>query len=205
MSGSVLKIEGLSKSFHRNQVLKNVDLTFLPGEVHVLVGENGAGKSTILKLIMGLYRQDSGEILLNGEPCVSHTPLEARRRGIAMVYQELSLLPEMSVFDNIFLGNESIWKAGLINRQEMRGRLKEKCTQFGVVLDPDELVKNLPLSKKLMVEVVKVLITEPDVVLFDEATSALDTEEVQCLANIIKILREQNKTYFHLSQDGRGL
>lgn len=199
MTGIVLCTEGLTKSFNKNRVLNNVSLTFLPGEVHTIVGENGAGKSTLLKLIMGIYQPDSGAILLNDETCVFHTPIEAKKHSMAMVFQELSLLPEMTVFDNVFLGNEEINKGHIIEKQKMANHLRGKCVEYGIEIDTDELVKNLPLSKQLMVEVLKALMTDPDLIIFDEATSALDNREVYTLFQIIRTLKEQNKTIIFIS------
>ena len=196
--GSKLEIIELSKSFFSNEVLKKVNLTFEPGKVHVLLGENGAGKSTILKLIIGQYPFDSGEILYNDQSIAYTSPLEARKNGIAMIYQELSLLPEMTVLDNVFLGG-GITKAGILSRKSMEKRFSEVCEEYGITVDKDALVKSIPLSKQIMVEVLKALITDPKVIFFDEATSALDSDEVQCLFNVIRKLKNKNRVIVFIS------
>lgn len=198
MKEAALHIAGLSKSFFRNQVLKKVDIDFYPGEVHVLLGENGAGKSTIFKLIMGQFQPDEGTMTYKGVPITFANPLEAQHNGIAMVYQELSLLPEMTVFDNVFLGREPTVR-GLISQKQKRAVYDRVCAKYHIDLDRNEMVRNLPLSRKLMVEVLKVLISDPQVVLFDEATSALDSREVEALFEIIRQLKKENKTIVFIS------
>lgn len=195
---SSLEVCHLTKSFFSNTVLKNVDAVFHPGEVHVLLGENGAGKSTILKLIVGQYPFDSGEIIYKGRSVAFSSPLEARNNGIAMIYQELTLLPEMSVLDNVFLGKE-ITEKGIISRKKMKEQYEKICKEYQIQLDMNEIVKNLPLSKKIMAEVLKALVIDPEVIFFDEATSALDSNEVQCLFNIIGLLKKKNRVIVFIS------
>ncbi len=193
-----LEIKGLVKSFGKNRVLSNVDIVFAPGEIHALVGENGAGKSTILKILMGQFPFEGGSIHYGDEEIRFPSPFEARKNGFAMVYQELTLLREMSVIDNIFLGDQPV-KGGLIAQKKQRERFEELLKQYDMDIPGDELVKNLPLSKQCMVEVLKVLEADPDVVIFDETTSALDNEEVEKLFRILRTLKSANKIILFIS------
>lgn len=199
MEFNLLEVRGVSKAFAATQALKNMNVTFLPGKVHVLIGENGAGKSTLLKIISGFYRADEGGILLGGTECRFHSPQDARAASIGMVYQELTLLPEMTVMDNLFLGTERLGLAHMLNKKEMRRIFAEKNREYGLKLPPDALVGSLSLSQQQLVEVLKVLIEDPAVYIFDEATSALDNTEVQTLFSIISRLREKGKTILFIS------
>ncbi|MCC8180343.1 MAG: sugar ABC transporter ATP-binding protein [Planctomycetes bacterium] len=194
-----LAVRNIAKSFAATKALKGVSIAFEPGTVHVLIGENGAGKSTLLKIVSGLYPPDSGEILLDGKPVRFSSPHEARAARIAMVFQELTLLPDMTVMDNLFLGAEQAGVGGLLRRAEMRRIFKEKSRKYGLDLPADEVVRNLPLSRQQLVEALKALMGDPEIIIFDEATSALDNAEVEILFSIIASLKNEGRTVIFIS------
>lgn len=196
---NMLEVKHIVKSFHQFPVLEDVSITFLAGTVHILMGENGAGKSTLLKIISGNYPADSGKLYIDGAYVSFKTPLEAKKQGIAMVYQELTLLPELTVLDNLFLGSENTGRTGLIDRKKQRRRFNEVSNEYGIQVDENALVRNLPLSKQCMVEILKALMTDSDIFLLDEATSALDTQEVKLLFKVIRKLKQKGKAIIFIS------
>ncbi len=146
MAETVLSVSGICKQFNGIPVLKNVDLEIRRGEIHALMGENGAGKSTIIKIITGVYAKDAGEIFVEGNPVEIHSRKDAKDCGISVIYQELSLVPAMSVTENIFLGQE-IMKRGLPDKKAMRARVQELVDYYGFGLDPDAVVGTLGMGK----------------------------------------------------------
>lgn len=194
-----LKVTHITKNFGPNTVLSDISMTFYPGEVHVLMGENGAGKSTLLKIIAGYHSPDTGTVALNERELSLRSPMDSRKCGISMVYQELTLLPEMTVFDNLFLGVEQYAPSGFIKTRSQYNRLKEVSERYQIPVNEKALVKNLSLSEQCMTEVLKALITDPEVILFDEATSALDSKEVSRLFDVIKLLRQEGKIILFIS------
>ncbi len=164
------------------QALRGASLTCFGGETHALIGENGAGKSTLVKVLSGAVRADSGEILLNGEPLRIGSPLEARRTGIATVFQELSLIPDLSVASNLFYGIEPKVRAGRIDRRALRRAAALSLEQLGVDgINVGRNVRELSLSERQILEVCKALIREPSMLILDEPTSALLPEQVRWL------------------------
>lgn len=196
---TVLEVRNVSKSFAATRALRGVSIAFEPGRVHVLIGENGAGKSTLLKIVSGLYPPDEGEVLLNGAPARFQSPHDARAARIAMVFQELTLLPDMTVIDNLFLGAEKTGRLGWLGKRAMRGRFRERAAKYGLDIHPYALVRNLSLAQRQLIEALKALMDDPDIVIFDEATSALDNTEVEKLFSIISSLRDEGKTVIFIS------
>jgi ABC-type sugar transport system ATPase subunit len=189
----------ISKSFGAIRALRNVSISIQKGEVHVLVGENGAGKSTILKILSGVHIADSGEIYLRQNHVFFRNPQEAQQAGVGMVYQELTLMPEMTVAQNIFLNSEPIHALRLIDKRRVYEGLSELGSKYKIGIDPEDLVGELPLGKKQIVEIMKVLVRNPEIIIFDEPTSALNSEEVKRLHDIIDLLRKDGKTVIYTS------
>src|SRR5829696_10166854 len=131
-----LEMRGITKSFAGNRVLAGVSLRAAAGEVHALVGENGAGKSTLMKILAGVHQPDGGEILIDGQPVKFAKPADALAAGIAMIYQELSLAPHLTVAENVFLGREPLKAGGFINDREMNERTKKLLGEYGFNLNP---------------------------------------------------------------------
>ncbi|MBQ6374344.1 MAG: sugar ABC transporter ATP-binding protein [Clostridia bacterium] len=191
MSDNVLlRAHNIHKSFSGVQVLKGVDLEIRAGEVHALMGENGAGKSTLIKIIMGVYPKDSGEIWYRGEKVEIDSRSDAQRLGLAVIYQELSLIPTLSVMQNILLGQET-QKAGLLDNRAMRARVKELMDRFDLHLDPNEIVENLSIAQQQTVEILKALTVDAPLIVMDEPTASLSASESERLFDIIDKLRDK--------------
>jgi len=193
-----LKMEGIVKSFPGTLAVDNVDFICKKGEIHGLVGENGAGKSTLMKILGGIHRQERGKVSINDKEQHFRNYSEAREAGVGIVYQELSLLPDLSVAENIFMG---IWakKGKFIDWDEIKTKSKEILNEININLDPEELVETLPVALRQMVEIAKVLTQNPEIIIFDEPTAALSKDEVTRLFRIIKKLKETNKTIIFIS------
>ncbi|GAK55880.1 hypothetical protein U27_02841 [Candidatus Vecturithrix granuli] len=199
MSTPLLAMQDIVKTFPGTLAVDHVDFTSQQGEIHGLVGENGAGKSTLMKVLAGVHRPDQGKILLHGVEQHFRNYSDARKAGIGVVYQELSLLPELSVAENISMG---IWpkkRYGLIDRKEMQQRAAAVLNEIGVQVNPGELVSSLPMALRQMVEIAKVLTQHPKVIVFDEPTSALSRDEVQILFNILRGLQEKGSGIIFIS------
>ena len=194
----LLDIRRISKSFPGVKALDDVSLDLEAGEVHVVVGENGAGKSTLMKLLSGVYGPDEGEILINGTAIRKNSPKVAEQLGVAMIYQELTLVSELSVADNIFLGHE-ITKGIFLDRGEMRRRTEELLASIGIKVSPDTILKNLSIASQQMIEIAKALSKNAKVIVFDEPTSSLTTAEIEELFAIIATLKEKGVGMFYIS------
>jgi ribose transport system ATP-binding protein len=186
----LLHAQNIEKSFSGVQVLKKVELVVRRGEVHALMGENGAGKSTLIKIITGVYPKDSGEIFYNGKKVEINTRSDAQKLGIAVIYQELSLIPTLSVMQNILLGQE-ISSMGILQNKKMRARVQEIMKNFGLNLDPDDVVETLSIAKRQTVEILKALTFEASLIIMDEPTASLSSAESESLFTIINNLREK--------------
>ncbi len=186
-------IEGrdISKSFGGVHALRNTSFSAEPGEVHALVGENGAGKSTMIKILSGLFRPDSGQIRVQEREVVLDDPQDAMRLGIGTVFQELTLLPYMTVAENLLMGREPR-NFGFIDRPTTASAAWKLLHEAGISgIEPLELVANLSLGQRQIVEIVKVVSRRPQILFMDEPTSALAEREVEWLFGAIRKLREQ--------------
>jgi len=193
-----LTFSGITKSFPGVKALEDVSFEAHGGSVHALCGENGAGKSTLLKILSGVYQADSGTMSLDGRALAFSAPIEAIHAGIAVIYQELHLVPEMSVAENIFLGHLPCG-GGFVKRGELRDAARAMLAQVGVDIDPDAKVGSLSLAQRQMVEIGKALSRNAQVIAFDEPTSSLSTREVEKLFEIIAELKRQGKVIFYVS------
>ena len=197
--GSFLHMKSIRKSFDGNEVLHGVDFTCEKGEIHVLMGENGAGKSTLLKILTGVYQPNGGEILLDGKSVVYQNTYMAQEIGIAMVYQELTMLPHMTVADNIFLNNHPLKKGKFIDAKKVNQYTQDLIDEYDLQISPDDLIGDIPLAKRQMVEIMKLMIKEPQVIILDEPTSSLNRAEVAKLFDIVRRFKKQNKTVIFIS------
>ena len=187
-------LEGIDVRKSYGGVVALDDATFRAalGEVHALVGENGAGKSTMIKTLAGVIRPDEGVVRIQGEEVRLRSPEHALRRGVATVFQELTLLPRMTVAENLLIGHEPRGRANVIRRREMPSVAGELLAERGVdSVDPGELVENLPLAQQQLVEIVRAIMRDPSVLILDEPTSALSKREVEWLFGVVRKLREQ--------------
>lgn len=194
-----LEMRGISKSFGATKALEGVDFSVLPGEVHALVGENGAGKSTLMKILSGVYKPDSGDMLMEGRSYRPHTTLQARHEGVGMIYQELSLIPHLSVEENILLGIEPT-RLGFIRRKAVRARALEAIRDLGhPEIRPDVLVRQLSLSAQQLVELGRSLAMGSRILVFDEPTSSLSIHDTERLFKLIGRLKKEDISIVYIS------
>ncbi len=187
----VLQMKGISKQFPGVQALKDVDFSVLPGEVHCLVGENGAGKSTLIKIMTGAQPKDAGTILINGTQVEMNSPQDGKNLGIRAIYQELDLLPTLSVAENIFVEDIPRTSMGLVNWSEMNRRAAELLATFHVPIDPKALVRDLTVAEQQIVAIVKALSQDSKVLIMDEPSAVLTGSELERLFEIIGTLKKQ--------------
>ena len=198
MNNSYLELRGISKSFPGVQALDGVDFDVRQGEVHALVGENGAGKSTLMNVLGGTVRPDAGTIALQGRPLSIDSPIASMALGIGFVHQESSLLPNLTVRENVFLARERL-RRGLLDAQTMRSEIRRVSERFGYHLDPDARVSQLTLAEQQSVEITRAVLSEPRILILDEPTAALDDSEVAHLFEIIRRLRDENVAIIYIS------
>jgi rhamnose transport system ATP-binding protein len=187
----LVQLSHVSKSFGPVQVLNDVSLDLYRGEVLCLAGENGAGKSTLIKILTGAITRDSGEYHIDGQDVGSPGPAQARALGVGVVYQELSLLPEVSVEENLLMGRLPA-KGGIVNKRELRARATKMLERVGLnSVDPSALISDLPVATRQMVEIAKVLGADARIVIFDEPTTALSEKDAQHLLQLINRLKSE--------------
>ena len=192
-------MKGITKSFGTNYVLRGVDFTIKAGEVHALMGENGAGKSTLMNILTGLHKPDAGEILIDGSQKQFDSPKEAEKFGLSFIHQEMNTWPEMTVVENLFLGNEIQNAIGWIDNKKMRALAIETFRELGVSLNLDEEVKNLSVGQQQMIEIAKSLLSDGEVIIMDEPTAALTEREIEVLFRIIQNLKQKNVAIIYIS------
>jgi ribose transport system ATP-binding protein len=194
-----LRLQGITKRYGGVTALANVDFACSLGTIHAVVGENGAGKSSLMKIIAGVVRPDEGQIYVEDHPVQFASPAEAAQLGITCIFQELSLLPDLSVADNISIADPPKY-FGFIDRRRQRRTAEEVLRQVGCPdIHPDERVKDLPLSRQQMVEIAKALVRNPRLIIMDEATSALTARDVEQLYRIIRGLRDRGVAVLYIS------
>ncbi|MEU0571102.1 sugar ABC transporter ATP-binding protein [Nonomuraea sp. NPDC005983] len=189
MTQEILRAEGLRKSFPGVQALDGVDLTLRPGEVHVLLGENGAGKSTLIKMLSGAHHPDEGRVLLDGQPVDIRDARTAQRLGIATIYQEFNLVPQLTVAENLALGRPPR-RFGFVDTRAMRRQAAELLARVGVDVDPATPIAGLGIARMQMVEIAKALALNARILIMDEPTAVLTTGEVDRLFAIVRQLRD---------------
>ncbi len=194
-----LSMSGVRKRFGATLALDGVDLEVHAGEVHALVGENGAGKSTLMKVLAGALSADAGALKLDGAVYAPRSPLEARRAGVAMIFQELSLAPHLSIAENLALGNEPR-RGWLLDWSELRRRAREALAQVGrAELDVDRRVAALPLADRQLVEIARALALEARVLVLDEPTSSLGAADVARLFTLLRTLKQRGVAIVYIS------
>ena len=200
---AILETKQIRKHFGGVTALDDGSFSLEKGEVHFLIGANGSGKSTLCKIVAGVVGPDDGAVFLRGERVRFTRPVEARRAGIGVVYQELSLIPQLSVARNIMLGMEPRTRCGFIARARLVARAQEMLALFGgkraASMEPDTAVARLAPGQRQIVEILKVLAGDPEIVIFDEATSSLHTEQVKALFGLVSDLKRQGKAIVFIS------
>jgi ABC-type uncharacterized transport system ATPase subunit len=191
---NAIEMRGITKRYPRVVANDGVDLTVREGEVHAIVGENGAGKSTLVKILYGLTPPDAGEIRLRGEKLVRHRPADAIRAGLGMVHQHFMLVDTLTVAENVVLGEEPARFGVLLDAGAARERVEKLSSEYGLELDPGELIENLSVGLEQRVEIVKVLYRGAEILILDEPTGVLTPQEVRELFGILRALRESGRT-----------
>ena len=202
----ILETRGICKRFGNTIALKNIDLTVKRGEIHVLCGENGAGKSTLMNIISGVYPYGSyeGTFFLNGEECRFKSVRDSEAAQIAIIHQQLALIPGLSIAENIFAGNERE-KHGVINWNETRARAKELMARVGLTEDPDTPVQDIGTGKQQLVEICKAISKDVQMLILDEPTASLNDEESEKLLNLVLEFKKQGITSILISHKLREL
>ena len=198
MADIILEMKNITKTFPGVKALDNVNLQVERGEIHALVGENGAGKSTLMNVLGGTVKPDAGAIRIEGKEVAIDDPLASMRLGIGFVHQESSLLPNLTVRENVFLAREKL-RGGLLDAGGMRAEIRRVSERFGYHLDPDARVSSLTLAEQQSVEITRAVLSEPQLLILDEPTAALDDSEVAHLFEIIRRLRDENVAIIYIS------
>lgn len=205
----IIEMKGIKKLFPGVIALDDITFDLYPGEVHVLIGENGAGKSTLMKILGGVYEPTEGSIIIEGKEYSHLTPKKSMELGISVIFQELSVIDELSVAENLFVGKLPMTKVAgvlpVVNQRYMNDRAKELLERVGLNVKPNTLVETLSTSQKQQVEIAKALAADARVLIMDEPTSSLNQEEVQNLFNIIQSLKEEGVAVVYISHKMREL
>ena len=195
----ILTVRGVTKSFPGVRALKGVDLTIYPGEVHALVGENGAGKSTLMKILVGAQLPDGGEISLDGKPVHFHTPHQARAAGIGIIYQELTIAPNLTVAGNVFLGSEETKLGFLTDTSSMLQHTQQVLDRLGARFKAGQLANHLSIAEQQQVEIARALFYKSRILVMDEPTTALSDRETERLFAVVKQLRSEGMAIIYIS------
>lgn len=195
----ILELRGITKRFPGVLANDHIDLTLEAGEIHALLGENGAGKTTLMNILYGLYQQDEGEVIVRGQKIEIHSPSDAIAAGIGMVHQHFMLVPVFTVTENVMLGEESTRFGGLLNRAEAADKIRQISEQYGLQVDPDARVEDLPVGVQQRVEIIKLLYREADILILDEPTAVLTPQEADELFKIMHSLVERGKSIIFIT------
>lgn len=199
---TLVEMKGVVKKFPGVTALKDISFDIKSGEVHVLLGENGAGKSTLMKILSGVYQPTEGTIVLNGKEYSKLTPKDSTENGISVIYQELSVINELSIQENLFVGKLPMKKIGpvkVVDYGEMNRRALELMEKVGLKRDPKTLVEDISISEKQQVEIAKALASDSTVLVMDEPTASLTSEEIAHLFKIVKTLKSEGKGIVFIS------
>ena len=198
---SVLQATGITRRFPGVVANSRVDFTLEQGEIHALLGENGAGKSTLMNILYGLYQPDEGQVAVNGQPVTIASPHDAIARGIGMVHQHFMLVPPLTVTENIMLGQESVapltralGELAVLDRRSAAARIRELSQRYGLAVDPDAIVGDLPVGAQQRVEIIKALYRQADILILDEPTAVLTPQEADELFVIMRGMVEQGRS-----------
>ncbi len=195
----MIEMSGIQKAFSGNVVLKDVQFQLADGEIHALMGENGAGKSTMMKILTGIYERDNGVIKVDGEEVHFKSPKEAEAKGIAVIHQELNILPDLTVAENLFLGNEQTVGMGIMKNKEMNKEAKRILNQLGLDIDVRTPAGSLSVGKQQIIEIAKAMETKANVIIMDEPTAALTDREIQTLFKTIRKLKSEGVSFVYIS------
>ena len=187
----VLELKGVSKSFGAVIALRTADLALYANSIHAVVGENGAGKSTLVKIMAGLYQRDNGTFTLDGTAVDFRSTAEAKAAGIAVIYQEPTLFPDLSVTENVFMGRQPTGRFGRIDKAAMRAEVVHLMERLGVRIDPDRPAEGLSIADQQIIEIAKAISLDARVLIMDEPTAALGVAEQKKVLNLVRTLKDQ--------------
>ena len=196
---NILSVKGIKKSFGGVHALKGVDLTIKKGEIHCLAGENGCGKSTIIKVISGFYRPDEGSIEVDGQDFPVMTPTEAIKAGVQVIYQDFSVFPNLTVLENLAFNQVLANKKRLVNKKEFKRIAEEAVRKINFDVDLEALVETLPVADKQLIAISRALLDNAKLIIMDEPTTALTKREVNRLFEIIAELMKIGGTILFVS------
>ncbi|MFD1887665.1 sugar ABC transporter ATP-binding protein [Paenibacillus wenxiniae] len=194
-----IQMNNIHKAFGTNQVLSGVDFELRAGEVHALMGENGAGKSTMMNILVGLHQRDEGTIVIDGQELYFTSPKQAEEAGIAFIHQELNIWPEMTVLENLFIGKEVTSSVGWLNSRKMKALAKEQFARLAVDLPLQQEAGLCSVGQQQMIEIAKALMTDARVIIMDEPTAALTEREIQKLFDVIRALKKEGVSIVYIS------
>lgn len=195
----ILSGKDIYKSFGKNTVLEKVNFEILPGEIHALIGENGAGKSTLLKILFGIHQPEQGSVYLDGAETVLHSPMDARGKGIAMIHQEPLAFTDMTVFENIVLGNIRKTRLGFFDRQDLRKKAAKILDRLNLTLSLDQKMLGVSVAEQQLVEIGAALMSDARIIFMDEPTASLTPDEVERLFALIQKLKDKGKSIVYVS------
>ncbi len=196
---SYLRLQNISKSFHGVKALDNVSVDFNKSEIHVVIGENGAGKSTLMKIAAGLYKRDSGRVILDGKDVDFNNPLDAIANGVSMIHQELLPIPYLTVAENIFLGREPLNPLGLLDKKQLYSKTEKLLKEINIEIDPYKEMRMLSVAQKQLVEIAKAVSFNSKILIMDEPTSAISDKEVEKLYDLIFKLKSEGVALIFIS------
>ena len=199
---TLVKMEHVTKEFPGVRALDNISFDIRPGEVHILLGENGAGKSTLMKILCGVYQPTSGKIYLKGKEYDYLTPKDSYENGISIIYQELSVINELSILENLFVGklpSKKVAGISLVDYKLMNEKAKAVLDKVGIKRSPNTMVEDISISEKQQCEIAKALVSNADVIIMDEPTTSLTTSETEHLFKIIHQLKKEGKGIVYIS------
>jgi ribose transport system ATP-binding protein len=200
-TAALLEVRKVTKRFPGVIALDDVSLSIEAGKVTALIGENGAGKSTLMKILSGVYPDFEGEFHYKGEPMRFSDPKDAQQHGVAIIHQELNLIPYLTITENIFLGRELVTQYGTMDKSRMRKRTQELLDRLNLKVNPDSQVFKLKVGQQQIVEIAKALLTDAELIIMDEPTSAITGAEVEVLFDIIADLKARNKAIVYVSHN----
>ena len=199
---ALVRMENVTKEFPGVKALDNISFDIMPGEVHILLGENGAGKSTLMKILSGVYQPTSGKIYLKGKEYDKLTPKDSYENGISIIYQELSVINELSILENLFVGKlptKKIMGMTVVDYKLMNDKAKTVLEKVGIKRNPNTMVEDISISEKQQCEIAKALVSNADVIIMDEPTTSLTTSETEHLFSIIRQLKSEGKGIVYIS------
>jgi rhamnose transport system ATP-binding protein len=198
-TATVLELRGARKTFGAVVALSSGSVRLRAGEINALVGENGAGKSTMVKILAGVHQPDSGDFLFDGHPIVFRSPAESKAAGVSVIYQEPTLFPDLTVAENIFIGRQPTTRFGFIDRAAMRADARALFERLGVPIDPDRVAEGLSIADQQIIEIAKAISLDAKVLIMDEPTAALSGVEVERLFGVARALRDRGSAIMFIS------